>query len=113
MAIPRSAFLIAILAGVPALPRPASADGWQNHFAFGGEINADPHGVGDFGVRKGPFSIQLFTDTLELRYQPESPRGRWWLAARGEALAAGLMLSPWTDGAPDPRRALLASYGGL
>lgn len=86
---------------------------WQWRASGGGEVNASSHGVFDLGVQRGPLSIQLFTDTLDVRWAPESAGGRWWVAARGEALAAGLLISPWTDGAPDPSRALYAQYAGL
>ena len=111
---PRSALLL-VSALVFGTARPSSArgEGWEWHGAGGGQIDADPHGVADVGVRRGPFSIQLFTDTLEVRYEPQLPHGRYFVAARGEALAAGLLISPWTNGAPDPGRALFASYVGL
>lgn len=79
---------------------------------FGGEVAATQFGIADFGVRKGALSLQLFTDTIELRYAPELTRGRYWVAARLEGPAAGLLISPWQDGAPDPTRALLAGYLG-
>lgn len=82
-------------------------------FAAGGEFNADSHGILDLGLRKGAFSIELLTDTLEVRYAPEQARGRWWAAVRAEGGAAGLMISPWNQGAPDPSSALLASYAGM
>ncbi len=85
---------------------------WERRAMFGGEVSATQFGIADFGVRKGPLSLQLFTDTLELRYGPELARGRYWVAARLEAFAAGLLISPWQDGAPDPSRALIAGYLG-
>lgn len=98
-------------AAAPApLQAPARPE-WR--FAAGGEFNADSHGILDLGFRKGAFSIELLTDTLEVRYAPEQARGRWWVAARGEGGAAGLMISPWAQGAPDPSSALLASYAGV
>lgn len=81
--------------------------------AVGGQIDSDSHGAVDVGVRKGAWSAELLTDTVQLRYGPEYADGRMWLAARGEFAAAGLFITPWTDGGPDPSRALLASYGGL
>lgn len=77
-----------------------------------GEINADSHGVIDAGVRSGPWSAVLLTDTLDLRWQPEGDHGKAWVTARGEFGAAGLMISPWVDGAPAPERALGAFYTG-
>ncbi len=98
---------------IVAVAGPARAADWEWRAAAGAQIDPSSHGVVDFGVRKGPWSIQLLTDTLDLRWAPESDRGRWWIAARGEAFAAGLLITPWTRGAPDPTRALTASYGGL
>jgi|SRR5579871_1651414 len=93
--------------------RAALAGDWQWRGDLGGEINPASHGVGDLGLRKGAFSLQLLSDTLDVRYAPEDADGRFWLAARGEALFAGLLPSPWTAGAPDPSRALWASYAGV
>jgi hypothetical protein len=80
--------------------------------AFGGEINEDPHGVLDLGVRQGDVSLELLTDTLDLRWQPYGDGWRAWLGGRAEGGAAGLLISPWQDGAPAPEAALLASYLG-
>lgn len=89
---------------------------WQYRLAFGGELNVDPHGVFDLGFRKRSLSIELLTDTLEVRYAPEwslgQARGKAWVAGRIEALLAGLFASPWKNGAPDPDSAYFASYGG-
>ncbi len=93
------------------LAAPARAD-WEWRASAGGEINASSHGVFDLGVRNGAFSAQLLTDTLDVRYAPERSDGKWWMALRVEALAAQLLISPWTDGAPDPTRALYAQYVG-
>jgi hypothetical protein len=79
----------------------------------GGQIDGDPHGTVDVGVRCGPWSLELLTDTIDARWQPEGEGHRSWVGLRLEALAAGLMFSPWTAGAPDPSRALFASYAGI
>ena len=86
---------------------------WEIRAALGGEFNPSSHGVADLGVRRGPWSAQLLTDTLDLRWEPEGDRGRAWVAARAEFGAAGLMISPWLNGAPAPTDALTASYAGL
>src|SRR4051812_45748417 len=83
---------------------------WEGRAMLGGEVSATSFGILDLGLRKGPLSLQLFTDTLELRYAPNLMHGRYWLAVRAETFAAGLMQSPWRDGAPDPARALNAGY---
>lgn len=81
--------------------------------AAGGEINADAHGRVDLGLRRGPWSAELLTDTLDLRYGPDLKRGRAWAALRAEGGAMGLLISPWTAGAPDPGRALLGHQVGV
>lgn len=101
--------LALLVAGVAS----ARADEWEWRAAAGAQIDSSSHGVVDLGARKGPLSIQLLTDTLDVRYAPESAAGKWWLGARGEALVAGIMLAPWSDGAPDPARGRYASYSGV
>lgn len=86
---------------------------WQFRAAAGAQLDSSSHGVVDLGARKGPLSLQLLTDTVELRFEPEDRGGRWWLAVRGEAGAAGLFPSPWRAGSPDDARSLLAFYAGL
>ncbi len=77
------------------------------------QLEPSPNGAADLGLRKGAFSAQLLTDTLDLRWSPELRRGRWWVAGRAEGFGALLLFDPWTDGAPDPSRALSVSYAGL
>src|SRR4051812_22609233 len=94
------------LVGLVAPSAQAAAWGpWEARGMVGGEASATAFGILDLGLRKGPLSLQLYTDPLELRYAPELAHGRYWLAARLETFAAGLMISPWSDGAPDPSRA--------
>lgn len=81
-------------------------------FAAGGEIGETSFGIFDLGLRKGALSLQLLTDTLDVRWAPEVTRGRYFLALRVEGFAAGLMISPWRAGAPDPGRAMYAAYAG-
>lgn len=95
----------------PIDPEPEA--GWEWRVDAGGEFNAAPHGVVDVGFRRGPFTAQLFTDTFDVRYAPSYETWRWWAGGRVEAYAAGLLPSPWKDGAPDPERGLSASYVGL
>lgn len=89
-----------------------AAPAWSWHADAGGEIAEEFHGIANAGVRRGPWSAELYTDTVELRWDPSGDRGRAWLALRGEGGAAGMFISPWTDGAPDPARAFAASYLG-
>lgn len=88
----------------------ATASEWRT--MVGGEFNADSHGVADVGWRSGPWQAQLVTDTLDVRWRSEREGGRSWIAARAALGAAGLMISPWSDGAPAPGAALSAFYAG-
>lgn len=117
MATPRQISLTAaIFSSLISLTQAAAAapgTPWEMRIGGGGELGATSFGIFDLGLRKGPLSIQLLTDTLDLRYAPELKRGRAFVGLRAETFAAGLMISPWTDGAPDPARALYAAYLGL
>jgi hypothetical protein len=81
-------------------------------FAAGGQLEQASHGVLDLGWRKGPASVQLFTDTLDLRLRHRAQRGQVEVGLRAAAFAADMWITPWTDGAPDPLRAQRASYVG-
>jgi hypothetical protein len=81
-------------------------------FAAGGQLEQASHGMLDLGWRKGPVSVQLFTDTLDLRLKHRARRGQLEVGLRGAAFAADMWITPWTDGAPDPSRAQRASYVG-
>lgn len=93
-----------------ALAGVAHADEWRA--AAGGELNADSHGIADFVVRGEDWQAGLLTDTLDGRWTPEGDRGKAWVGLRLAGFAAGLQISPWTDGAPDPGRSLIAGYVG-
>ncbi|MFN7147768.1 MAG: hypothetical protein ACK4YP_28620, partial [Myxococcota bacterium] len=80
---------------------------------MGGQIDADPHGDANVGVRAGDWTVALRTDAPEITWAPGGERGRSWVTARGHAFAAQMFLSPWTDGAPDPARAHFAASAGL
>ncbi|MCC7384891.1 MAG: hypothetical protein IT384_23790 [Deltaproteobacteria bacterium] len=90
----------------------AGEPGWEWRAAAGAEINPASHGDFSAGVRNGPWSIEFLTDTLDLRYAAPHTSGRHWVGLRGELIAAGLISSPWTAGAPDPARARGAGYAG-
>lgn len=81
--------------------------------AAGVSLDAAPHGVLDLGLRSGPWSAELYTDTLDLRYAPADASGRSFVALRLGALAAQMLIAPYKDGAPDPRQALLSPHGAL
>ncbi|MEL6344669.1 MAG: hypothetical protein AAFV53_16250 [Myxococcota bacterium] len=89
----------------------AMADEW--HISGGGEFNARAIGVMNAGYRTERWSVQLFTDTVEVRTDRELDRGRFWVAGRLEAIAAGLLNSPWMDGAPALEQAVNAGYAGV
>ncbi len=95
-----SALLLLCLAGAP-----------EAFAALGGQLDADPHGVLDAGLRSGPYSLQLRTDTLELSYAPTHTTGRAWVTLRLQGFAAQMLISPWANGAKDPSRALVAMMG--
>ena len=95
-----------------SLAAPARAAEWEWRASGGAQLDSSSHGVFDLGFRKGPYSIQLYTDTVELRWGPSDSKGRGWIAARGQLLAAGLFISPWQDGAPDIGRSRNGYYGG-
>lgn len=83
------------------------------HAWVGGQIDDDSHGDVTFGVRSGAVRADLYTDTLELAWEPGDDRGRAWLMARGNAFATGLFITPWAGGAPDPDRGLAVAAVGL
>lgn len=87
------------------------AGDWR--WAGGAELNASPHGILDLGWRSDSWSIELLTDTIDARHQAELSRGKAWGAARLELGSAGLISSPWAEGAPDTDRAMMASYAGI
>ncbi|MES2638030.1 MAG: hypothetical protein V4850_01050 [Myxococcota bacterium] len=82
------------------------------HASAGGQIDSDSHGDVNLGLRTGAWSFVLRTDAPEITWAPSDERGRAWVTARGHAFAAGLFISPWADGAPDPEQALRAASVG-
>ena len=78
--------------------------------AAGAHMDSRPFLILDFGLRSGPWSAQLLTDTLDVRYDGSLKRGRWWSGLRAQSFAGGMQIAPWTDGAPAPERALRAGY---
>ena len=83
------------------------------HAWAGGQIDADSHGDVTIGVRSGNLRADLYTDTLELAFEPAGEHGKAWLFARACGFAGGMMISPWTDGAPDPGRSMPVGYLGV
>lgn len=114
----RSCFACVFLAGVLARSPTAEARSvgtwgpWEGRVMLGGEIAPRSFGILDVGLKKGPLSIQILTDTLDVRLAPELKTGRYWVGARVQTFAAGLMIAPWTAGAPDDTRAWQAGYVG-
>lgn len=76
-------------------PARAEPGAWELRALGGAGLDAQSHGEVDLGVRNGAFSAELFTDTLDLRWQPQLPRGRAWLAARGVGFAGAMMITPY------------------
>jgi len=92
---------------------PAAAEStWERRFMVGASIDPSPNGVVDLGLRREALSLQLLTDTLEVRWAPEGDHGRSWLAARAELGAVGLLISPWFDGTPVPEAGFAGGYLG-
>ena len=89
------------------------ASGLEVRGAAGVQLDAAPHGILDLGLRSGPWSAELYTDTLDLRFAPAHDSGRSFVALRLGALAAQLLFAPWSNGAPDPGRALLSPHAAL
>ncbi len=86
----------------------AAASSWEAYGAVGGQVDSDPHGVLDLGIRSGPYRGELRTDTLELTYAPTRSTGRAWATLRLQGFAAQMLISPWANGDKDPSRALVA-----
>lgn len=109
-----SAAWLLLFAGALAAEEPAPAPVWERTAQGGAQLGASSFGILTFGARRGPLSMTLLTDTLDLRFGPEWERGRAWIGARAQlGGTAGMMMAPWTDGAPDPGRARMAFYEGL
>ncbi len=99
--------LLAVL-GWWALPAHAA----EFRFGFGGHIDSAPAGILDLGLREGPLTVQLLTDTVDVRVTSVDSRGRVTLGLRAATFAAEMWHQPWTDGVPDPTQAQTASYFG-
>lgn len=78
----------------------------------GGVVGPGAFGVLDLGVRKGAWSAELFTDTLDARWQPRMRRGRSWLGVRAAGYAAGFLPLRWQGGERRPDLDLGAGYAG-
>ncbi len=86
----------------------ALAGDWEATALVGGEFNRDSHGIVMAGLRSGPVSVVLNTDTLAAVVENEGEHGRWWAQAKGQSGVAGMFLFPWTEGAKDPSMGLSA-----
>ena len=60
-----------LLLGVAASAR-AEPPRWQWRADAGGQIDPSSHAVIDLGLRRGDWSLDFYTDTLEARYAPET-----------------------------------------
>ena len=92
---------------------PASAEAGQWRWAGGAQIDPASHGIVDLGYRSSNLSIQLLTDTVDLRYKQPVKGGQWQFGLRGALFGAELLFSPWKNGKPAPTEALRASYLGV
>lgn len=97
---------------LPLLATLALAEPPHLRGSAGFQADGGGHGEFDVGVYKDAFTAELYTDTIQVELRPKVARGWLWTKARAEGAAAGLMISPWTDGAPDPERARLVSTVG-
>jgi hypothetical protein len=103
---------------MPHRPGADSGTGYQGGMDLewradaGAMVGPGAFGVLDLGLRSGPWSAELYTDTLDLRWQPSSDRGRAWVGGRAAAWSAGFLPFRWRDGARDPGNELGARYVG-
>lgn len=94
-----------------ALVGPAIAG--EHRYAIGGQIEEVSHGIVDLGWRNEHWSVQLLTDTVDVRWRTERERGRHELGLRVATIAAGMWINPWSEGAPQPDEQRFASYAGI
>lgn len=92
---------------------PMVSEGGQWRWALGAQLDPASHGIVDIGYRTKSLSLQLLTDTVDLRYRHKVERGQWEVGLRGALFGAELLFSPWEDGRPAPEQALRATYAGL
>ncbi len=104
--------LLVAYAAAETVAAPADARPIEIRALAGALVEVQTHGEADFGVRRGPWSAELYTDTLDLHWSPDFECGRGWVDVRAEGAVAGLMLTPWSGDAPAPGNALLASAIG-
>lgn len=91
-----------------------AASPWTLSAELGGEVHPDdPHGIVNVGATRNAFSVRWITDTLDVRWQPEGERGRAWVAGRVATFAAGMVISPWIDGAPALEQGFQGAYAGV
>jgi len=98
-------FLLLTVALAAQLPEASPV---QVRALVGALVERQSHGEVDVGVRSGPWSAELYTDTLDLRWAPELPGGRAWLDLRAAGFASGLMITPWFGDEPAPELAVVA-----
>ncbi len=90
-----------------------AAEPWTWEGRVGAQVDAGTRGLFELTFRRRDLSLSLFTNTLDVRWEPSTDRGRAWLVARVEPLLAGLFFARWSDGAPDEARSLFASSATL
>jgi len=91
----------------------ASEPSWEWKMLAGAEVSEATHGVFNLGIRRGAFSAEIHTDTLDLRWNEELGFGRAWVGGRVAAFAAELFIAPWINGSYAPEHGVRATYGEL
>ncbi|HCH63033.1 MAG: hypothetical protein CL927_11065 [Deltaproteobacteria bacterium] len=113
MCVPIAALCATVGAALCATVSGVAQAGAVETQALGGiSIHEYIHGVVNLGVRKGDWSAEFLTDTIDLRWSPDLENGRAWVAIRGELGAVGLLLSPWERGLPVPEKGFAGGYLG-
>lgn len=78
----------------------------------GAQLETAGHGLADLGYRSGGWSAELYTETLDLRYERSFSRGKVVVGGRAGAFGGGMWLTPWTAGAPDLDRIQFCTSAG-
>ena len=77
------------------------------------ESTATPTGTWTSASAGDRWTFALRTDAPEITWATAGEHGGVDVTARAHGFAAAMLISPWTDGAPNPDRALRASSVGV